>query len=557
MSTKIGLEPNELINLVEVFCETLEEHRESINSLNVFPVPDGDTGTNMFFTIKGILEYISEDTKSLDLPSMVKLLSKWALLSARGNSGLLIAQLFKGLAFALNDEDLLGPKQFVEALIKTTEFAYESMPNPQEGTILTVLKESANASGNSLSKNPDDLKYIWKIASEIAKKTVDDTPNQMELLKKAGVVDAGGYGFSLMLEASYNCLFRNEEGNIVFSIPSDKSSYIPEVIHQKPINKEFLQSVEDESWGFCTSFVIEGSSLNIGHVKADLNEKGKSLVITGEAGLLKIHIHVEDPSEIIKYSKKYGDVSHEDIQNMNLQTSEFNHLQDKEIQDEEMQVAEIALIVFAKEPVLRQRFLEITPDYIEFIEVSEDSSPSVQDILNSIEKSKGKNIILLPNDKDFIEICNQARLLTSRNASQIPTKNFIEGISSVLTFTSGKSYDMNIKSMNRAIEDIKNCSVKIASKTLEFNDLNIEEGDYIGFVENDLITKSRDKSEVLKKIISSVDIRQKLVTIYVGNNIIMEEALNLLNQLQEEYIEAEFDLIETGQYDSEYFIGIE
>ena len=552
MSTKIGLEPNELINLIEVFCETLEEHRESINSLNVFPVPDGDTGTNMFFTIKGIREYISEDTKNLDLPSMVKLLSKWALLSARGNSGLLIAQLFKGLAFALNDDDLLGPKQFVETLIKTTEFAYESMPNPQEGTILTVLKESANASDKSLSKNPDDLKYIWKIANEIAKKTVDDTPNQMELLKKAGVVDAGGYGFSLMLEASYNCLFRDEEGNVIFSIPSDKSSYIPEVIHQKPINKEFLQSVEDESWGFCTSFVIEGSSLDIDHLKTDLNEKGKSLVITGEAELLKIHIHVEDPSEIINYCKKYGDVSHEDIQNMNLQTSEFNHLQ-----DEEMQVVEIALIVFAKEPVLRQRFLEITPDHIEFIEVSEESSPSVQDILNSIEKSKGKNIILLPNDKDLIEICNQALLLTSKNASHIPTKNFIEGISSVLTFTSGKSYDINIKSMNRAIEDIKNCSVKIASKTLEFNELNIEEGDYIGFVENDLIAKSRDKSEVLKKIISSVDIRQKLVTICVGNNIIMEEALNLLNQLQEEYIEAEFDLIETGQYDSEYFIGIE
>jgi dihydroxyacetone kinase-like predicted kinase len=237
---------------------------------------------------------------------------------------------------------------------------------------------------------------------------------------------------------------------------------------------------------------------------------------------------------------------------MNLQTSEFNHLQ-----DEEMQVVEIALIVFAKEPVLRQRFLEITPDHIEFIDVSEESSPSVQDILNSIEKSNGKNIILLPNDKNLIEICNQAILLTSKNVSQIPTKNFIEGISSVLTFTSGKSYDINIKSMNRAIEDIKNCSVKIASKTLEFNDLNIEEGDYIGFVENDLITKSTNKSEVLKKIISSVDIRQKLVTIYVGNNIIMEEALNLLNQLQEEYNEAEFDLIETGQYDSEYFIGIE
>ena len=315
---------------------------------------------------------------------MVKLLSKWALLSAWGNSGLLIAQLFKGLAFALNDDDLLGPKQFVEALIKTTEFAYESMPNHQEVTTLTVLKESAKASDKSFSKNPDDLKYIWQIANEIAKKTVDDTPNQMELLKKAGVVDAGGYGFSLMLEASYNCLFRDEEGNIIFSIPSDKSLYIPEVINQKPINKEFLQSVENESWGFCTSFVIEGSSLDIDHVKADLNEKGKSLVITGEAELLKIHIHVENPSEIIKYAKKYGDVSHEDIQNMNLQTSEFNHLQ-----DEEIQVVEIALIVFAKEPVLRQRFHEITPDHIEFIEISEESSPSVQDILNSIEKSKG------------------------------------------------------------------------------------------------------------------------------------------------------------------------
>ena len=388
MNPKIGLEPNELIDLIEVFCETLEEHRESINSLNVFPVPDGDTGTNMFFTIKGIRDYISEDTKSLDLASMVKLLSKWALLSARGNSGLLIAQLFKGLAFALNDDDLLGPKQFVKALIKTTEFAYESMPNPQEGTILTVLKESANASDKSLSKNPDDLIYIWKIANDIAKKTVDDTPNQMELLKNAGVLDAGGYGLSLMLEASFNCLFRDQEGNIIFSIPSDKSLYIPEVIKHKPIEKEFLQSVEDESWGFCTSFVIQGSSINIDNVKDDLNKKGKSLVVTGDTELLKIHIHVENPDEIIKYSQKFGDISHEDIQNMNLQTSEFNHSQ-----NEEIQVVEVALIVFAREPILRQRFREITPDHLEFIEVSEDSSPSVQDILDSIFSNNLETIL--------------------------------------------------------------------------------------------------------------------------------------------------------------------
>ena len=552
MNPKIGLEPNELIDLIEVFCETLEEHRESINSLNVFPVPDGDTGTNMFFTIKGIRDYISEDTKSLDLASMVKLLSKWALLSARGNSGLLIAQLFKGLAFALNDDDLLGPKQFVKALIKTTEFAYESMPNPQEGTILTVLKESANESDKSLSKNPDDLIYIWKIANDIAKKTVDDTPNQMELLKKAGVVDAGGYGLSLMLEASFNCLFRDQEGNIIFSIPSDKSLYIPEVIKHKPIEKEFLQSVEDESWGFCTSFVIQGSSINIDNVKDDLNKKGKSLVVTGDTELLKIHIHVENPDEIIKYSQKFGDISHEDIQNMNLQTSEFNHSQ-----NEEIQVVEVALIVFAREPILRQRFREITPDHLEFIEVSEDSSPSVQDILDSIENSKGKNVILLPNHKDLIEICNQALLLTSKNSSQIPTKNFIEGISSVLAFTSGKSYDINIKSMNRAIEDIKTCSVKVAVKTLEYNGLNIEEGDYIGFIENNLIAKNSDKNEVLKKIISNIDIDQKLISIYAGNNIIMDDAFDLLNQLQLQFPKSEFDLIESGQYDSEYFIGIE
>ena len=483
---------------------------------------------------------------------MVKLLSKWALLSARGNSGLLIAQLFKGLAFALNDDDLLGPKQFVKALIKTTEFAYESMPNPQEGTILTVLKESANESDKSLSKNQDDLIYIWKIANDIAKKTVDDTPNQMELLKKAGVVDAGGYGLSLMLEASFNCLFRDQEGNIIFSIPSDKSLYIPEVIKHKPIEKEFLQSVEDESWGFCTSFVIQGSSINIDNVKDDLNKKGKSLVVTGDTELLKIHIHVENPDEIIKYSQKFGDISHEDIQNMNLQTSEFNHSQ-----NEEIQVVEVALIVFAREPILRQRFREITPDHLEFIEVSEDSSPSVQDILDSIENSKGKNVILLPNHKDLIEICNQALLLTSKNSSQIPTKNFIEGISSVLAFTSGKSYDINIKSMNRAIEDIKTCSVKVAVKTLEYNGLNIEEGDYIGFIENNLIAKNSDKNEVLKKIISNIDIDQKLISIYAGNNIIMDDAFDLLNQLQLQFPKSEFDLIESGQYDSEYFIGIE
>ena len=555
MNAKIGLQSDELIKLIQVFCKTIEQHKESINALNVFPVPDGDTGTNMFFTLRGILDYLQENKKDLNLSSLVALLSKGALLSARGNSGLLLAQIFKGLAFALKENDYLGPKQFVNALMKSTEFAYQSISEPKEGTILTVLKQSAHAAAENFSRNPYDLIQIWQVANNIAKKTVDDTPNQMELLKKAGVVDAGGYGLSLMLEASLNCLSRDEKGDIMFSIPKDESLYIPEVINQKPIRKEFLQSVEDESWGFCTSFVINGngSALNVDQIKIDLNDKGKSLVITGDPELIKIHIHVENPEELIKYSEKYGNISHQDIQNMNDQTSRFNHLQN----DISVKNIETALIIFAQGSVLRQRFVEIIPDYLEFIEVSENSTPSVQDILYSLENSKGENIILLSNHKDLIGICNQAIELSKKKVSLISTKNFIEGISAVLAYSSVKNFDLNIKSMNRAIEDIKTCFVKVSVKDVEFDGLHIKKGDFIGIIEDEIMAKSGKKDEVLKKIMARIDIKQRLVSVYTGNNIIMEDAVKLLNNLQEQFKETEFDLIDTGQYDSEYFIGIE
>ena len=226
---------------------------------------------------------------------------------------------------------------------------------------------------------------------------------------------------------------------------------------------------------------------------------------------------------------------------MNLQTSEFNHSQ-----NEEIQVVEVALIVFAREPILRQRFREITPDHLEFIEVSEDSSPSVQDILDSIENSKGKNVILLPNHKDLIEICNQALLLTSKNSSQIPTKNFIEGISK----------NKNLKIIGVNFKDNKSACLKCFYQSDPSDEvLNCEAEGIIGPIAG--IIASIQANEVLKKIISNIDIDQKLISIYAGNNIIMDDAFDLLNQLQLQFPKSEFDLIESGQYDSEYFIGIE
>ena len=313
---KRGLDSSEYIELIKIFTLALEKHKDYMNSLNVFPVPDADTGTNMYVSIKGIQDNLKEKSKSYNFDELAKDIADFALLSAQGNSGLLVAQLFRGINSAMQNSEVFGLKELAESLNKTYEFAYTSVHEPQEGTMITIMRECASKA-KELSNKDLSFVEVFEEVAKIAKYSADETINQMDLLKQANVIDSGAYGLSVMLEAANNCLELDDNGNVKLKLDGTYS-FIPTIPEEQNFNKEFFQDSSHDDWGYCVVYAISGNKLDSENIKSELSDKGRSLVVSGSDSVCKVHIHAEKPDEILEFSKKFGEISNENISNMFL-----------------------------------------------------------------------------------------------------------------------------------------------------------------------------------------------------------------------------------------------
>ncbi|MBM01950.1 MAG: hypothetical protein CL762_04460 [Chloroflexi bacterium] len=456
---KKGLNAEDYVQLIKVFTLSLEGHREVMNSLNVFPVPDADTGTNMYISVKGIMDSLDNADPHHDLNVLSKDIANYALLSAQGNSGLLIAQLFRGIHKGVSSSNILGLSELAESLEQSYEYAFSSIHEPQEGTMITVMRECAKIARKYLDTKNSDFKKALEAISSRAKSAVEETKGQMELLKQADVIDSGAYGFSVMLEAAHNCVESDQNGNINLRVDGT-NSFIPQIPnYYSPKEDFFLSSSHDEDWGYCVVFALSGNNLDSEEIKKQLTDKGRSLVVSGTEDVVKIHIHSENPDQVVDFSRKFGDVSNENITNMDEQ---FDEMKNKVTQKFENEVSIVA--VTSGEGIVS--FLKKnTFGTIEFISNDELKNMDNNKFNKFISTISSKKIILFGNSlqafKDLYELSSD----DNKKLNVIKSTNDSELVSCVFAFSPEIDIKENLININSSLEE--NITFEIKEDNLE------------------------------------------------------------------------------------------
>ena len=521
----------------------LEKNKEEVNSLNVFPVPDGDTGTNMYLTIKSAVNQVLKvDGTSVDKIALSA--SNGSLMGARGNSGVILSQLFRGFANSLKGKDIADVMDIAKAFKLAADTAYKAVMKPTEGTILTVARKCAEY-GMELAREESDIVVFLEKVIKRGNEVVNQTPNMLPVLKEAGVVDAGGRGLMIILTGAYNAITYKE------AIDDDLLKI--ETTEQKVAPQEAYDS--DIKYGYCTEFMINTDVNNCESFRNELSQYGDSLLVVGGDGLIKVHIHTNKPGIVLEKALALGELNDIKIDNMRYQ---HRHIMDEKMQ--EMQVIEeqkeYSFIVVSMGEGIDKIFKELNVDYV--IPGGQTMNPSTEDILTAINKVNGKNIIIFPNNGNIILAAEQAKELSDKNVYIIPTKTIPEAISSLLAFNPELTVEENIQNMTEAMNNVKTGQVTYSVRDSEINNKKINKDDIIGISKGEIVSNGNNIEDVSVELVKSlVNEDSSLVTIFYGNSIEEDEANRLGERLQEEFEDIDVEVIFGGQPIYYYIFSVE
>lgn len=527
----------------------LENNKEEINSLNVFPVPDGDTGTNMSLTMKSALkEGLAVEDESVYKIALAT--SKGSLMGARGNSGVILSQLFRGFASGLKGKDVIDVRTLAKALQSASDTAYKAVMKPTEGTILTVARESAEF-GMSISREEKDVLIFLKRVIDQANKTLNKTPEMLPVLKQAGVVDAGGKGFVYVITGIYNALSGVEEfDNLDFNEDSFKT---------QKLSREEIDT-DNIVYGYCTEFMINTKDEDIEEFRNKLSVYGDSLMVVGGEGLIKVHIHTNNPGIVLENALKKGELKDIKIDNMRYQHEEIllnnnaNNTKDNNIEANEEKKYSFVSVSIGEG--IDEVFKGLNVDYI--VKGGQTMNPSTQDILEAIEETTGENVIILPNNSNILLAANQSKELTSRNVYVLDTKTIPEGIAALLAFDENKEIDENLKDMKESISDVLTGQVTYAVRDTEFKENKINKDDIIGIANGDIVSKGQDINsvgiELIEKMIND-DI--SIITVFYGVDMSKEKAEELASSLEKDYEDIDIEIVFGGQPLYYYIFSLE
>jgi len=521
----------------------LEKSAADINAINVFPVPDGDTGTNMVLTMKFALEEAKLNSDN-QVSSVAKSLAHGALMGARGNSGVILSQFFRGLAKGLEGKTNFDGGDFARALAGASQTAYKGIVNPVEGTILTVLKDASKAAQEAV-KNDDTLVSVLEAAVKSARDSVARTPSLLPVLKEAGVVDAGGQGLYVLLDGALQFL-KGESQKIQYRRPRlvvAETELVPRAA-QMPTRLEMPH-------GYCTNFVLEGKNLNSGKIGKDLKKKGQSLIVTGDDNLIRVHIHSFEPGEILKYATKLGKLHEITINNMDDQYIGFI-----KIQRERMPQADIAMVTVAT----GDGFFELLNSLGNIIIVpgGQTMNPSVRELLQAVESAPSDNVIILPNNKNIVSAASQVRSLTSKKVKVVPTRNIPQGIAAFLAFGYDMNLEKNAQAMEKAIKRVKAIEFTRAVRGTRLGDLEIRKGQFIAMLNGeDLIARADKAGDVVLEALGKAGAEKaEIVTIYYGAEVKDAEAQEIAREIRDRY-HTEVEVVYGGQPHYNYIISLE
>lgn len=516
------IDGHKFYNMVINACNELEEKKNFVNSLNVFPVPDGDTGTNMSMTFRGASTEIV-NLKNSSIGEISKKLSRGALMSARGNSGVILSQILRGIAKGLENLETADANAFKNAIVEGSKAAYKAVMRPTEGTILTIIR----AAGECAEKSSEE--DIVKLMEEICKSSEDmlnKTPEMLPVLKKAKVVDAGGMGLLIILKGMLGALQDNLEKSLEGK--SEEKKVI--TAHEE------LKDVEIK-FGYCTEFFIKAKVSDITAFKDELSKMGDSMIVVNIDDIVKVHIHTDNPGEVLSKALKLGELSKIKIDNMREQHRrilEDEYPIEKEEVEKISERKKYAFISVAAGEGLVQIFKDLGTDCV--IEGGQTMNPSTQDILDRVNTLNSENVFILPNNKNIIMAATQAAELSEKNVIVIPTKTIPQGISCLTEFNADVEVDDNTNAMTEIIETVKTGSVTYAVRDTEMDGVEIKSGDILGLIEGKISKVGQNPYEVCLELIKEmVDEDSELISIYYGEGTNEVEVKEFVQRIETEY----------------------
>ena len=539
--------------MVITAANNLEHNKQLLNDLNVFPVPDGDTGTNMCMTVVSAARQVNACTSNC-VGAVMHELSGGALKGARGNSGVILSQLFRGFAQSADKtKDVLDAADFAKAIKMGVEAAYKAVMKPKEGTILTVAKAMSEKAEELVRRNADIftlLDGVIEAADEMLKKT----PEMLPVLKEAGVVDAGGAGL-LAIYKGFKMAIDGEE------VAQDLDLSIPEEEKRLAAASSMNNiSTADIEFGYCTEFFIMKDQHDISQEATDrLRDKllgiGDSLVVVGTEELVKVHVHTNVPGRALQYALRLGQLSKIKIENMREQHTALIEEAAEEAPKKEMK--EFAMVAVAAGEGLENILKEFGVD--EIVEGGQSMNPSIEDIRKAIEKAPSNNVIVLPNNKNIILAAEQAGALLDKNVAVIPTRSFPQGLDAALAFNPTVSLEENAEEMKDASQQVKTGEITYAVRDTHVNGFDIHAGDILGLQDGDIVVCGREVETALKDLVAHMvdEDESSVIALYYGKNAEEETAEAIAEQLRDEYEDCDVEVYFGGQDIYQYIISVE
>ena len=538
-------------------AQFLEVNKEVVNLLNVFPVPDGDTGTNMSLTLLSAAREMKA-LESDEMSAVAEALSKGSLKGARGNSGVILSQLFRGFARALKDEKQVTTKKYAQALKAGVATAYKAVMKPVEGTILTVARVTAEEA-EKLSVHITDFELFYDSLIDIARDTLDKTPDLLPVLKEAGVVDSGGMGLLYIMMGQAQAL--DDEFD-----PEAPMKQLDLVIgkNKAPVSG-FVPGpagMSDESieFAYCTEFFIKNlfsyvQEGDIDKLKDKLERLGDSIVVVGDEDLIKVHFHTNMPGKALQLALRFGELSNIKIDNMKEQHHHVSNL-GIPVEAPKAPQKEVGLVSVSMGEGIAGIFKDLNTDYI--IEGGQTMNPSIEDILNAVEKANAKEVFILPNNSNIILSARQAAEISETPIHVISTKTISQGMAALIAYNSENTVEDNRKAMEKAIGHVKSGQITYSVRDTQVNGFKINDGDIMGISEGKIEAVGKEISEVTRQLLDKMlEEGGEIVTVLYGSDASEEDTQNISSYLEEQYPDMDVEVLSGGQPLYYYILSVE
>ncbi|HDB6873669.1 TPA: fatty acid kinase catalytic subunit FakA [Staphylococcus aureus] len=531
-------------------AQNLSNNADLVDSLNVYPVPDGDTGTNMNLTMTSGREEV-ENNLSKNIGELGKTFSKGLLMGARGNSGVILSQLFRGFCKNIESESEINSKLLAESFQAGVETAYKAVMKPVEGTILTVAKDAAQAAVEKANNTEDCIELMEYIIVK-ANESLENTPNLLAVLKEVGVVDSGGKGLLCVYEGFLKALKGEKVEAKVAKIDKDEFVHDEHDFHG-------VINTEDIIYGYCTEMMVRfgknKKAFDEQEFRQDMSQFGDSLLVINDEEIVKVHVHTEHPGKVFNYGQQYGELIKLKVENMREQHREVIR-KEQHTAKPKMETVETAIITISMGEGISEIFKSMGATHI--ISGGQTMNPSTEDIVKVIEQSKCKRAIILPNNKNILMASEQAASIVDAEAVVIPTKSIPQGISALFQYDVDATLEENKTQMADSVNNVKSGSLTYAVRDTKIDGVEIKKDAFMGLIEDKIVSSQSDQLTTVTELLNEMLAEDsEILTVIIGQDAEQEVTDNMINWIEEQYPDVEVEVHEGGQPIYQYFFSVE